>query len=130
MFTDLIARHSLVKAAKHQESEAASGRAVKAAESLSAHLVEVVNSGASEAFAQQQRIGAEVHKVLELTKQLDEQNSEWTALINSADQSLKVLGDFETYFEVLQRDLGKLTSSLHHLGQQKSEASAAAPAHP
>ena len=83
-----------------------------------------------QAFAEQQRIGAEAEKVLALTKQLSDQNSEWAALINSADQSLRVLGDFETYFEVLQQDLSQLTSSLQHLAQQKSEASAAATVNP
>lgn len=78
-----------------------------------------------QAFAEQQRIGAEAETVLGLTKQLSDQNAQWVALINSADQSLRILGDFETYFEVLQQDLSKLTSSLQRLGQQKSETSAA-----
>ena len=127
-------------------AESATERAVKAAADLSADLVETANYGASkvrsslsmplcrphrgfrslvlQAFEEQQRIGAEVEKVLSLTKQLTEQNSEWSALIDSADQSLRVLGDFETYFEVLQQDLSKLTDSLQHLSQQKSAGSA------
>ena len=82
----------------------------------------------SQAFEEQQRIGAQVEKVLSLTKQLTEQNSGWSALINSADQSLRVLGDFETYFEVLQQDLSKLTESLQHLSQQNCADPAAATA--
>jgi hypothetical protein len=56
--------------------------------------------------------------VLSLTNKLSDQNTEWAALINSADQALRILGDFQTYFEVLQQDLSKLTNSLQHLGQQ------------
>ena len=128
------------------DTEAATERAVKAAEDLSAELVEAVNSGASKvrgaraaarllcvnqqarsclkAFEEQQHIGAEVEKVLALTKQLCEQNSQWATLINSADQSLRVLGDFETFFEVLQQDLSNLTGSLQQLSQQQLEVSA------
>lgn len=137
-------------------AEAATKRALAAAENLSADLVEVVNSGPSkvgltfglwtratswtvrnelyemclQAFAQQQRIGTEAEKVLGLTKQLSQQNAEWVALINSADQSLRVLGDFETFFEVLQQDLSKLTSSLQNLAQPQPAASVAATATP
>lgn len=59
-------------------------------------------------------------KVLTLSNKLSEQNVEWATLINSADQALKVLGDFQTYFEVLQQDLSKLTGSLQQLGKQES----------
>lgn len=79
-----------------------------------------------QAFAEQQRIGTEAEKVLGLTKQLSQQNAEWVALINSADQSLRVLGDFETFFEVLQQDLSKLTSSLQSLALPQTAASVAA----
>ena len=72
----------------------------------------------SQAFEKQQLIGAEVQKILGLSKHLGQQNSVWAALINAADQSLRVLGDFETYFEVLQQDLSKLTQSLQQLGPQ------------
>jgi len=73
-----------------------------------------------QAFQEQQRIGSEVEKVLSLTNKLSKQNTEWAAMINSADQALRVLGDFETYFEVLEQDLSKLTNSLQHLGQPGS----------
>ena len=73
-----------------------------------------------QAFQEQQRIGAEVTKVLDLTNKLSEQNKEWAALINSADQALRVLGDFETHFEILQQDLSKLTASLQNLGRRSS----------
>ncbi|DBA70466.1 TPA: biogenesis of lysosome- organelles complex 1 subunit 1 [Trebouxia sp. C0005] len=118
MLQDLIRQHTLEKAILQRQSEAATQRAVKAAESLSADLVEVANSGAAKAFQQQQRIGVEVEKVLSLTNKLSDQNTEWATMINSADQALRVLGDFQTYFEVLQQDMSKLTSSLQHLGQQ------------
>ncbi|DBB09036.1 hypothetical protein WJX82_001475 [Trebouxia sp. C0006] len=118
MLQDLIRQHTLEKAALQQQSEAATQRAVKAAESLSADLVEVANSGAAKAFQEQQQIGVEVEKVLSLTNKLSDQNTDWAALINSADQALRVLGDFQTYFEVLQQDMSKLTDSLQHLGKQ------------
>ena len=69
-----------------------------------------------QAFEYQQRIGSEAEKALSLTNQLSQQNEEWAELINSADQALRVLGDFETYFEVLQQDLSSLTDSLQRLG--------------
>ena len=53
-----------------------------------------------------------------MTNKLSDQNTEWAALINSADQALRVLGDFQTYFEVLQQDMSKLTNSLQRLGYQ------------
>ncbi|DBA97232.1 TPA: biogenesis of lysosome-related organelles complex 1 subunit 1 [Trebouxia sp. C0004] len=118
MLQDLVREHTLEKAALQRQSEAATQRAVKAAEKLSADLVEVANSGAAKAFQEQQRIGAEVEKVLSLVNKLSDQNTKWAALINSADQSLRVLGDFQTYFEVLQQDLSRLTNSLQHLGQR------------
>ncbi|KAL0023044.1 hypothetical protein WJX79_004025 [Trebouxia sp. C0005] len=62
MLQDLIRQHTLKKAILQRQSEAATQRAVKAAESLSADLVEVANSGAAKAFQQQQRIGVEVEK--------------------------------------------------------------------
>lgn len=83
-----------------------------------------------QAFAEQQRIGAEAERVLSLTKHLSQQNAEWVALINSADQSLRVLGDFETFFEVLQQDLSKLTSSLQNLAQPQPAASVTTTATP
>ena len=77
-----------------------------------------------QAFQQQQQIGTQVETVLSLTKRLAEQNTKWGSLINSADQALRILGDFQTYFEVLQQDLSNLTVSLQQLGQQNSPQAA------
>lgn len=68
-----------------------------------------------QAFESQQRIGAQAQTLLDLTDKIKSQNADWAELINSADEALRVVGDFETYFEVLQQDLGKLTASLQRL---------------
>lgn len=123
-------------------ADAATKRAVTAAEDLSASLVKVVNAVASEvsildfqsaclqqsavktanlqAFERQQQIGTKIEKVFQLTKKVTAQDEEWAGLCNSADQALRVLGDFEGFFAVLQSDMSKLADSLEQLSQQQA----------
>ena len=66
--------------------------------------------------------------MFQLTKKLSAQNEAWAALCNSADQALRVLGDFEGFFAVLQSDMSKLADSLEQLSQQKASGAEAPPA--
>lgn len=94
---------------------------------VSACMVDSVNIGVSKVFTNQKKIEVQAVQLQTQTERFSKQTAQWLQLIEGFNQSLKEIGDIESWARTIEADMRQIAANLEyvHRNTAMEEATAA-----
>ncbi|KAJ7535043.1 hypothetical protein O6H91_12G016100 [Diphasiastrum complanatum] len=117
----LIQEHSLRNATLHENIHQSRKEASAVAVQVSNLLVDSVNGGVQEVFSNEKQIELEARALSTTVQRFVKQTNQWLTMFHSLDSTLKEIGDFENWINLMEHDcqnIAKAIGQISSLGDQ------------
>ncbi|ELR13645.1 GCN5 family protein 1 (GCN5L1) protein [Acanthamoeba castellanii str. Neff] len=127
MLAVLLKEHQQKQELLKQENEVRRKKAVTSVDKVSACMVDSVNIGVSKVFTNQKKIEVQAVQLQTQTERFSKQTAQWLQLIEGFNQSLKEIGDIESWARTIEADMRQIAANLEyvHRNTAMEEATAA-----
>ncbi|XP_035899896.1 biogenesis of lysosome-related organelles complex 1 subunit 1 [Anopheles stephensi] len=112
MLSAMIKDHQAKQAAKKEDQERRRKEAIMSANELTQNLVDHLNVGVAQAYLNQKRLDAEAKQLHVGATNFAKQTTQWLALIENFNGSLKEIGDVENWAKTIENDMNVITTAL------------------
>ncbi|KAK9159246.1 hypothetical protein Scep_005820 [Stephania cephalantha] len=96
-----------------EQTEKAKKEALRAAIRVSDLLVDRVDGGVQQCFANEKRIEHEIRALSGAITRYAKQTDQWLAASHAINSALKEIGDFENWMKVMDYDCRSITRAIH-----------------
>lgn len=107
---------------RKEQQEVKKKEALTAANNLTTALVDHLNVGVAQAYLNQKRLDSEAKQLHLNATNFSKQTSAWLQLIDSFNNSLKEVGDVESWAKTIETDMRTISSTLEYAYKVNSEA--------
>lgn len=128
MLSSLVKEHQARQVVRKEQQEAKKKEALTAANNLTTALVDHLNVGVAQAYLNQKRLDSEAKQLHLNATNFSKQTAAWLQLIDSFNNSLKEVGDVESWAKTIETDMRAISSTLEYAYKVNSE-SASSPGH-
>jgi len=112
MLAKMVKEHATKQQLRKEMQEKRKNEAIVAAQTLSNTLVEHLNLRVSHAYQNQKRLDIECKKLENNGANLARQAEQWVQLVGSFNQTLKEIGDVESWSRAIERDVTDVLKAL------------------
>jgi len=121
MLSSLVKEHQARQVVRKEQQEAKKKEALTAANSLTTALVDHLNVGVAQAYLNQKRLDSEAKQLHLNATNFSKQTAAWLQLIDSFNNSLKEVGDVESWAKTIETDMRAISSTLEYAYKVNSE---------
>jgi len=121
MLSSLVKEHQARQVVRKEQQEAKKKEALTAANSLTTALVDHLNVGVAQAYLNQKRLDSEAKQLHLNATNFSKQTAAWLQLIDSFNDSLKEVGDVESWAKTIETDMQAISSTLEYAYKVNSE---------
>lgn len=121
MLSSLVKEHQARQVVRKEQQEAKKKEALTAANSLTTALVDHLNVGVAQAYLNQKRLDSEAKQLHLNATNFSKQTAAWLQLIDSFNNSLKEVGDVESWAKTIETDMQAISSTLEYAYKVNSE---------
>jgi len=122
MLSSLVKEHQARQVTRKEQQEVKKKEALTAANNLTTALVDHLNVGVAQAYLNQKRLDSEAKQLHLNATNFSKQTSAWLQLIDSFNNSLKEVGDVESWAKTIETDMRTISSTLEYAYKVNSEA--------
>jgi len=122
MLSSLVKEHQARQVVRKEQQEAKKKEALTAANSLTTALVDHLNVGVAQAYLNQKRLDSEAKQLHLNATNFSKQTAAWLQLIDSFNNSLKEVGDVESWAKTIETDMQAISSTLEYAYKVNSES--------
>jgi len=122
MLSSLVKEHQARQVTRKEQQEVRKKEALTAANNLTTALVDHLNVGVAQAYLNQKRLDSEAKQLHLNATNFSKQTSAWLQLIDSFNNSLKEVGDVESWAKTIETDMRTISSTLEYAYKVNSEA--------
>lgn len=122
MLSSLVKEHQARQVTRKEQQEVKKKEALTAANNLTTALVDHLNVGVAQAYLNQKRLDSEAKQLHLNATNFSKQTSAWLQLIDSFNNSLKEVGDVESWARTIETDMRTISSTLEYAYKVNSEA--------
>jgi len=122
MGSSLVKEHQARQVTRKEQQEVRKKEALTAANNLTTALVDHLNVGVAQAYLNQKRLDSEAKQLHLNATNFSKQTSAWLQLIDSFNNSLKEVGDVESWAKTIETDMRTISSTLEYAYKVNSEA--------
>lgn len=115
----MIKEHGLKQNVSKEMQEKRKNEAIVAAHSLTDSVVDHLNLRVSHAYNSQKRLDVECKKLENNSANLVKHTEQWVELVQQMNQSLKEIGDVESWSKVIERDITLISNVLEHVHKDR-----------
>lgn len=112
MLSDMLKSHQQRQQQQKKVQEERRLEAVAASKKLTSALVDHLNIGVAEAYANQKRIDSEARLLQRHVSTLNRQSQQWLQLSETMSTALKELGDVENWAQCVEADMKNVSDTL------------------
>ena len=123
MLSSLVKDHQARQVVRREQQEVKRKEALTAANNLTTALVDHLNVGVAQAYLNQKRLDSEAKQLHLNATNFSKQTTAWLQLIDSFNNSLKEVGDVESWAKTIETDMRAISSTLEYAYKVNSEAS-------
>jgi len=123
MLSSLVKEHQARQVVRKEQQEIKRKEALTAANNLTTALVDHLNVGVAQAYLNQKRLDSEAKQLHLNATNFSKQTTAWLQLIDSFNNSLKEVGDVESWAKTIETDMRAISSTLEYAYKVNSEAS-------
>jgi len=127
MLSSLVKEHQARQVTRKEQQEVKKKEALTAANNLTTALVDHLNVGVAQAYLNQKRLDSEAKQLHLNATNFSKQTSAWLQLIDSFNNSLKEVGDVESWAKTIETDMRTISSTLEYAYKVNSEANTQQP---
>lgn len=128
MLSSLVKEHQARQVVRKEQQEVKKKEALTAANNLTTALVDHLNVGVAQAYLNQKRLDSEAKQLHLNATNFSKQTAAWLQLIDGFNNSLKEVGDVESWAKTIETDMRAISSTLEYAYKVNSEA-ASSPGH-
>lgn len=121
MLSSLVKEHQARQVVRKEQQEAKKKEALTAANSLTTALVDHLNVSVAQAYLNQKRLDSEAKQLHLNATNFSKQTAAWLQLIDSFNDSLKEVGDVESWAKTIETDMQAISSTLEYAYKVNSE---------
>jgi len=121
MLSTLVKEHQARQAVTREQQELKKKEALSAAGNLTTALVDHLNVGVAQAYLNQKRLDSEAKQLHLNATNFAKQTGAWLQLIDSFNNSLKELGDVESWARAIESDVRAVSSTLEYTYKVNSD---------
>eukprot|EP01097_Dermamoeba_algensis_P002509 TRINITY_DN1997_c0_g1_i1.p1 TRINITY_DN1997_c0_g1~~TRINITY_DN1997_c0_g1_i1.p1 ORF type:complete len:128 (+),score=22.38 TRINITY_DN1997_c0_g1_i1:52-435(+) len=107
--------HQAAQEKKLEQAEQLRTKVSQAVDDVSHGLLDSVNIGVANVFANERRLDQEAKALQSSTQKLSKQTANWVSLIASFNDALKELGDIENWAHTIENDMLTISTSLEFI---------------
>ena len=123
MLSSLVKEYQARQVVRKEQQEIKRKEALTAANNLTTALVDHLNVGVAQAYLNQKRLDSEAKQLHLNATNFSKQTTAWLQLIDSFNNSLKEVGDVESWAKTIETDMRAISSTLEYAYKVNSEAS-------
>jgi len=116
---DMIKAHTTKQQIQKEMQEKRKNEVIVAVHGLSNAIVDQLNTRISHAYNNQKRIDVECKRLENNSQALARQAEQWINLINSFNDTLKEIGDVESWSKVIENDVTLIVETLEEAHKGK-----------
>ncbi|KAK9124686.1 hypothetical protein Sjap_014288 [Stephania japonica] len=109
----LVNLHNQNSSKLRERTERAKKEALRDAIRVSDLLVDRVDGGVQQCFANEKRIEHEIRALTGAIMRYSKQTDQWLAASHAINSALKEIGDFENWMKVMDYDCKSITNAIH-----------------
>lgn len=122
MLSNLLKEHSQKSSQRRVVQERRRQEACQAANQLTSALTDHLNVGVAQAYLNQKRLDAEAKQLHTHANNFAQQTASWLHLTDQFNNTLKELGDIETWAKAIESDMKVISTSLEYTYKVNKEA--------
>eukprot|EP01116_Phalansterium_solitarium_P015382 TRINITY_DN33961_c0_g1_i1.p2 TRINITY_DN33961_c0_g1~~TRINITY_DN33961_c0_g1_i1.p2 ORF type:complete len:123 (+),score=43.90 TRINITY_DN33961_c0_g1_i1:109-477(+) len=121
MLTKLLRDHQQKQTQLRDESDQKRRAALNSVSAVTSGLMDSVNSGVANVFANQRRLEQETRNLQSQTTRFSKQTTQWLTLVDNFNDSLKEIGDIENWAKTIENDMKSIAATLAYVSKPPNQ---------
>ncbi|PAA77528.1 hypothetical protein BOX15_Mlig034571g1 [Macrostomum lignano] len=124
MLSSLLKEHQRLQSQRRAAQDARRAEVATGVASLTTALVDGLNSGVAQAYANQRRLDCETKALQASVTTFARQTGQWIKLVEDLNSALKEMGDVENWARSMERDMRIVVGALESAYAEHGQAQA------